>query len=266
VSADAAALTHAPSGEPYPGCLVQPRFRFEAARRARRTLSWDVVEPGDIPQTRIRARHTLAEATVGWLAALVCVAAGTLAGWLALSSGFSVGALVTAAVLFLLMLVVGLAMRLVLTPPPAVEVLDGPGGVVLATARRDSPLLAPARRYLVTDTRGRKLARIECNGLTHWTRERWDVFPVTDDLEVRYLAVERPAVLAWARGLSLGLLSGRIRTDLVFSTPGQNLEWGRFHKRETAFMRPYLELAADREGRLDRRVALCVAAMFYSTR
>lgn len=112
--------------------------------------------------------------------------------------------------------------------------------------------------YTVRDFRGRPLARLAKNWLYNLLRKRWYVYDPAGRL--LYVAKEDSIILSLLRRL-LGPLFGFLRTNFVIQRQDSEDVVGEFKRKFTILDRYVLDLSADPERRLDRRVALALGVM-----
>jgi hypothetical protein len=132
---------------------------------------------------------------------------------------------------------------------------------VLLRIRQDQRVAVITRTYTVLTVSDVVLARLRKHHLYNLVRKRWDV--ETPDGAQIARAVEDSIVLSLLRRV-LGPLFGLLRTNFVILTTGGATDGaviGEFNRKLTLLDRYVLDLRADHEGRLDRRVALALGIM-----
>ena len=111
--------------------------------------------------------------------------------------------------------------------------------------------------FTVLDADGSRLAKLRKNYLWNLIRRRWQVVDSSDTLI--YLVLEDTIVLSLLRRV-LGSLFGLLRTNfIIYAADGQIM--GRFNRSFTLLDRYVLDLAADPQRRLDRRLAVAIGVM-----
>ena len=112
--------------------------------------------------------------------------------------------------------------------------------------------------YTVRDARGRPLARLGKNWLFNIIRKRWYVW----DPEGRllFLAKEDSVILSLLRRV-VGPLFGLLRTNFIFLPAGTEDVIGEFKRKFTILDRYVLDMSADPQRTMDRRVALALGVM-----
>ena len=112
--------------------------------------------------------------------------------------------------------------------------------------------------YTVRDARGRRIARFGKNILFNVIRKRWYVWGPNGELQ--FLAKEDSVILSLLRRL-IGPLFGLLRTNFIFLPAGSEDVIGEFKRKFTILDRYVLDMGADPEQRMDRRVALALGVM-----
>lgn len=112
--------------------------------------------------------------------------------------------------------------------------------------------------YTVRDARGRRIARFGKNLLFNVIRKRWYVWGPNGELQ--FLAKEDSVILSLLRRL-IGPLFGLLRTNFIFLPAGSEDVIGEFKRKFTILDRYVLDMSADPEQRMDRRVALALGVM-----
>jgi uncharacterized protein YxjI len=122
---------------------------------------------------------------------------------------------------------------------------------------QDQRIAALVRTYTVTLADGTMRARLRKNYAYSVVRKRWSVEDA--DGRILALAVEDSVVLSLLRRV-LGTFFGLLRTNFILQQPdGEVL--GEFNRKFTLLDRYVLDLTADDERTLDRRLALATAIM-----
>lgn len=112
--------------------------------------------------------------------------------------------------------------------------------------------------YTVRDPAGRTLALLWKNYLYNIVRKRWYV--KAPDGMTLYLAKEDSVILSLLRRL-FGQLFGILRTNFIIVRSDSEDVVGEFNRKFTILDRYVLDLKADRNRLLDRRVALALGVM-----
>jgi uncharacterized protein YxjI len=122
---------------------------------------------------------------------------------------------------------------------------------------QDQRLAVLTRTYTVLSASGETLARFRKRYLHNLLRKRWDVLDAAGGTLA--VAIEDSVILSLLRRV-LGPLFGILRTNFVLQTPdGQVM--GEFNRKFTLLDRYVLDLSADPERTIDRRVALALGVM-----
>ena len=112
--------------------------------------------------------------------------------------------------------------------------------------------------YTVNDATGATIARLRKNHLYNFFRKRW--YCCGADGAVLCVAKEDSIMLSLLRRL-FGPLFGALRTNfIILEGTGDDLI-GEFNRKFTILDRYVLDMSADAQGRLDRRVALALGVM-----
>jgi len=128
---------------------------------------------------------------------------------------------------------------------------------VLLRVLQDQRVAVLVRTYTVTRGDGTPLARLGKSYLHNIVRKRWTIADAEGRL--RALAIEESIVLSILRRV-LGSLFGVLRTNFVFVRPdGEVL--GEFNRKFTLLDRYALDVTADEERTLDRRIVLATGIM-----
>jgi uncharacterized protein YxjI len=112
--------------------------------------------------------------------------------------------------------------------------------------------------YSVRDARGKPLARLAKNWLFNLIRKRWYVY--APDGRLQYVAKEDSVILSLLRRF-LGPLFGLLRTNFIILPAGTEDVIGEFKRKFTILDRYVLDLTADPQRLMDRRVALALGVM-----
>lgn len=113
--------------------------------------------------------------------------------------------------------------------------------------------------YTVSDPKGEVLARLRKNYIYNIFRKRWYVLPAEGDQPMA-LALEDSLILSLLRRF-LGPLFGLLRTNFIITRSDGERVIGEFNRKFTLLDRYVLDLSADRDRALDRRVALALGIM-----
>jgi uncharacterized protein YxjI len=112
--------------------------------------------------------------------------------------------------------------------------------------------------YTVRDFRGQPLARLAKNWLWNVFRKRWYVY--APDGRLLYLAKEDSVILSLLRRF-LGPLFGVLRTNFIILRPDSEEVIGEFKRKFTILDRYVLDMSADPQRLMDRRIALALGVM-----
>jgi uncharacterized protein YxjI len=112
--------------------------------------------------------------------------------------------------------------------------------------------------YTVRDARGKPLARLGKNLLFNFFRKRWYVW--APDGRVLFLAKEDSVILSLLRRF-LGPLFGLLRTNFIFLPAGSEDVIGEFKRKFTILDRYVLDMTADPDRLMDRRIAIALGVM-----
>lgn len=113
--------------------------------------------------------------------------------------------------------------------------------------------------YTVLDEAGTPLARLQKNYLYNLFRKRWYVVAPDSD-RVLAMAMEDSLILSMLRRL-LGPLFGLLRTNFIITKGETEKVIGEFNRKFTLLDRYVLDMSADREKHLDRRIACALGLM-----
>jgi uncharacterized protein YxjI len=116
--------------------------------------------------------------------------------------------------------------------------------------------------YTVRDARGRPIARLGKNVLFNVIRKRWYVWAPGGgpDRQVLFLAKEDSVILSLLRRF-IGPLFGLLRTNFIFLPAGSEDVIGEFKRKFTILDRYVLDMSADPERTMDRRIAIALGVM-----
>lgn len=116
------------------------------------------------------------------------------------------------------------------------------------------------RTFTVRDARGRPLARLGKNWLFNVIRKRWYVWAPGPDRRLLFLAKEDSVILSLLRRF-LGPLFGLLRTNFIFLPAGTEDVIGEFKRKLTILDRYVLDMTADPQRLMDRRIAVALGVM-----
>jgi hypothetical protein len=133
---------------------------------------------------------------------------------------------------------------------------DSRADIVLRVLQ-DQRIALIVRTYTVTLRDGTVLARLSKNYVHNVIRKRWRIAGADGRLAAH--AIEDSVVLSLLRRV-LGTFFGLLRTNFVLQAPGGEVV-GEFNRKFTLLDRYVLDLSADGERSLDRRVALATGIM-----
>jgi uncharacterized protein YxjI/DNA-directed RNA polymerase subunit RPC12/RpoP len=135
---------------------------------------------------------------------------------------------------------------------------DESGGKPLLTILQDKKFQPIVATYTVRDAQGKVLAHLRKNYLYNFVRKRWYV-DAPGGREI-CMAIEDSALLAFLRRF-IGPLFGLLRTNFRILAAESDETIGMFNRKMTILDRYVLDLTADPDRTLDRRVALAVGVM-----
>jgi hypothetical protein len=133
---------------------------------------------------------------------------------------------------------------------------DSRADIVLRVLQ-DQRIALIVRTYTVTLRDGTVLARLSKNYVHNVIRKRWRIAGADGRLAAH--AIEDSVVLSLLRRV-LGTFFGLLRTNFVLQAPGGEVV-GEFNRKFTLLDRYVLDLSADADRSLDRRVALATGIM-----
>jgi uncharacterized protein YxjI len=116
------------------------------------------------------------------------------------------------------------------------------------------------KTYTVRDARGRPIARFGKNILFNLFRKRWYVWAPGSGRRLLFLANEDSIILSLLRRF-LGPLFGLLRTSFIFLPAGTDDVIGEFKRKFTILDRYVLDMSADPQRLMDRRIALALGVM-----
>lgn len=112
--------------------------------------------------------------------------------------------------------------------------------------------------YTCTDPDGSFLCRFRKNYLYNILRKRWYLHD--EQGEILAVAMEDSIILSLLRRL-LGPLFGLLRTNFIITKPDMETVIGEFNRKFTLFDRYVLDMSADQERYLDRRLAVALGVL-----
>jgi uncharacterized protein YxjI len=112
--------------------------------------------------------------------------------------------------------------------------------------------------FTLRDRAGRPLARLAKNWLYNLIRKRWYVYAPNGRLS--YVAKEDSIILSLLRRF-LGPLFGLLRTNFIILRPEGEEVVGEFKRKFTILDRYVLDMSADSQRKVDRRIALALGVM-----
>ena len=128
----------------------------------------------------------------------------------------------------------------------------------LLTILQDKKFQPITMTYTIRDARGRIIAKLGKNWLFNAFRKRWYVWRPTG--AVQFLAKEDSVILSLLRRF-LGPLFGLLRTNFIILPAGTEDVIGEFKRKFTILDRYVLDMTADQQGLMDRRVAIALGVM-----
>jgi uncharacterized protein YxjI len=167
------------------------------------------------------------------------------------------------AVLVLLAVVGGIAtvigVLIALTPKRHVNFYRNESkGERLLQILQDQKIQIIVATYTINDANGKVLARLRKNFLYSIFRKRWDCY--VPDGSTLCVAKEDSMILSLLRRF-LGPLFGILRTNFVILRGDTDQVIGEFNRKFTLLDRYVLDLKADPDRSLDRRIALALGVM-----
>ena len=130
----------------------------------------------------------------------------------------------------------------------------------LLTIIQDKKFQPITMTYTVRDARGRPIARLGKNWLFNVIRKRWYVWAPGPDRRLLFVAKEDSIILSLLRRF-LGPLFGLLRTNFVFMPAGTDDVIGEFKRKFTILDRYVLDMSADPQQLMDRRIAIALGVM-----
>jgi uncharacterized protein YxjI len=112
--------------------------------------------------------------------------------------------------------------------------------------------------FTLRDRTGRPLAQLAKNWLYNMIRKRWYVYAPNGQLS--YVAKEDSIILSLLRRF-LGPLFGLLRTNFIILRPDTEDVVGEFKRKFTILDRYVLDMSADSQRKVDRRIALALGVM-----
>lgn len=198
----------------------------------------------------------------GALLAAAIIFFGGLTGIIALVDSFPTGstaggiiAIVGMLIVFIGAPVVGIALS---AKRHVTFYRDQTKGQRLLDILQDKKFQPITQTYTVRDARGRPLAKLAKNWLYNLFRKRWYVY--APDRRLLYLAKEDSVILSLLRRF-LGPLFGLLRTNYIFLPAGTEDVIGEFKRKFTILDRYVLDMTADPQRTMDRRIALALGVM-----
>jgi hypothetical protein len=117
----------------------------------------------------------------------------------------------------------------------------------------------PTAYYRVTDGQGVELARFSKNYLWNFIRRRWNL--LNPDGSVLGVAKEDSMILSLLRRVAPNIIAVFMRTNFIICAGPGDRVIGEFNRKFTLFDRYVLDMSADREHLMDRRVAVALGVM-----
>jgi uncharacterized protein YxjI len=128
----------------------------------------------------------------------------------------------------------------------------------LLEVQQDKKVAFITATYTVVDRDGNLLARLQKNYLYNLIRKRW--LCLLPDGAILCVAREDSIILSLLRRL-LGPMLGLLRTNFVIHAGESDRVIGEFNRKFTLLDRYVLDLSADRQRALDRRIAVALGVM-----
>lgn len=123
---------------------------------------------------------------------------------------------------------------------------------------QDLKLIILFATYTVKDPAGAVIGRFRKNYLYDFFRKRWQC--LTAEGRPLFLVQEDSIILSLLRRL-LGPLLGLLRANFIFVDPSTQKVLGEFNRKMTFLDRYVLDMSADREYKVDRRLALAAGVL-----
>lgn len=114
--------------------------------------------------------------------------------------------------------------------------------------------------FTVRDFRGQPLARLAKNWLYNVFRKRWYVYAPGPEQHLLFVAKEDSVLRSLLRRF-LGPLFGVLRTNFIILRPDSEDLVGEFKRKFTILDRYVLDMSADPQQLMDRRIALALGVM-----
>jgi uncharacterized protein YxjI len=135
---------------------------------------------------------------------------------------------------------------------------DSAAGEKLLEVKQEKKFEMITATYTLRDNKGRALGMYRKNYLYNIIRKRWEVRSLTG--AVIALAKEDSILKSLLRRV-LGPMMGLLRTNFVFMHPSGSPLYGAFNRTFTILDRYVLDLTADSQRKLDRRIALALGVL-----
>lgn len=117
----------------------------------------------------------------------------------------------------------------------------------------------PNAHYVVSDGRGSVLAHFTKNILWNAVRRRWYVY--RPDRSLLAMAKEDSVILSLLRRVAPDVISVFMRTNFIILAGDSDHVIGEFNRKFTLFDRYILDMTADPQHLVDRRIALALGVM-----
>jgi uncharacterized protein YxjI len=117
----------------------------------------------------------------------------------------------------------------------------------------------PTARYRVADAQGNELARLSKNYLWNFVRRRWHLH--NPDGSLLGIAKEDSMILSLMRRVLPPIIAVFMRTNFIILAGPSDRVIGEFNRKMTLFDRYVLDMSADREHLIDRRIAVALGVM-----
>ena len=130
----------------------------------------------------------------------------------------------------------------------------------LLDIQQDKKFQPVTSTFTVRDARGRPLARLAKKWLYNFFRKRWYVHEPGQGGRVLYVAKEDSIILSLLRRF-LGPLFGILRTNFIILPAGTEDVIGEFKRKFTILDRYVLDMTADPQRLMDRRIAIALGVM-----
>jgi uncharacterized protein YxjI len=198
---------------------------------------------------------------------LLAYLGAAVAGWIFLASfaravhgsGDVLGGLLTLTAFYAAVPVVLIVVFMSLRPLRHTTFYRDPSrGERLLEIRQDQRVALLNRTYTVRRSDGQPLARLHKNYLDNVLRKRWSVQAA--DGTPLCVAIEDSIILSLLRRV-IGDLFGLLRTNFLIVRGPNGEVLGEFNRKFTLFDRYVLDLTADSDRSIDRRIALALGVM-----